>query len=82
MVRREFETGFVAIPYDAVTLNGHPLAVLNVKTEPYDGPWALIAPCGKAVDGESNSRPYLYRTLAECTEDSETLVKTGYSVCP
>lgn len=83
MIERDVGNGFVAVPYDSVTLNGHPLAVLNVATEPYSGPWAMIAPRGKAVDSEFGTYPHRYKTIEECVDDAKTLAEIGCcSVCP
>jgi hypothetical protein len=81
MVKRTVGHGFTAVPYESVTLNGHPLRGLNNAVEPYNGPWAMIAPCGKAVDGEDGRRPHLYASIDDCVEDAETLSQIGYSVC-
>lgn len=81
-IRHDCGNGFFAVPYNAVTLNGLELPQLNNEKEPYNGYWALIAPCGKAIDGEGGVRPYEYRTLDECKTDAENLHARGeYSYC-
>ena len=68
---------FIAVPYDAVTVNGHYMTRLNTASSPYNGHWSLIAPNGRAVDGEGVSRPFLYASLDEAREDAANLVDYG-----
>ncbi len=81
MISRDLGNGFRAVPQDAVTLNGMALEQLNTRDEPYDGYWHIIAPNGKAIDGE-NGRPYLYKDIAEAQGDADRLAsRDGYSTC-
>lgn len=81
MIIKDLKNGYTAVPRDAVTLNGIPLPQLNTETEPYDGHWHIIAPNGRAIDGESG-RPYVYDTLEEATEAAKEFAKSGeHSTC-
>lgn len=82
MVERDIQGVFLAVPRDAVTLNGIYLRKLNTQSEPYNGYWNLIAQeNGRAVDGEDN-RPYLYRSCDEAAADAVGLIEGGeFSTC-
>lgn len=71
--------GFTAVPTDAVTLNGLYLPHISRATEPYNGSWCVIAPNGRALDGE-DERPYYYRDLDHAKQDISTL-GDDYSTC-
>lgn len=82
MIERDIQGIFVAVPRDAVTLNGIYLRKLNKQSEPYDGFWHLVALANnRAVDGEDN-RPHLYLSYEEAIEDAANLVESGeFSTC-
>ena len=71
---------FEMVPYSAVTLNGIYLTRLNTEESP--DRIALIAPNGRAVDGEDSERPHMYMSVSEAAEDAEKLTEMGeYSTC-
>ena len=71
--------GFTVVPYDSVTLNGLYLRHLNTQSHPVG--LALIAPNGKAIDGEGG-RPYYYGTLPKAENDAKRLnEQDDYSTC-
>jgi len=81
MISRDIGHGFRCVPRDAVTLNGFEIPTLNTMVEPYVGPWVVIAPNGRALDGCPN-RPYVYSTIGEAIDDVKVLVKVGgWSTC-
>lgn len=55
--------GFKAVPYAAVGENKMQMFQTDIYKEPYDGPWAIIAPNGYAVEGAAYE-PYKYANLA------------------
>lgn len=84
-VWRPLSHGFVAVPYNSVTLNGFPMLSIQTEKEPYAGSWAVISPkFNKALDGEDNSRPYRYASLQGAIDDVQRIVGNGgeHSVCP
>lgn len=68
--------GFTAVPYDAVTLSGLPLQTLLDVASDTAG-FALIAPNGRAVDGEDGRRPFRYQSLDQCRSDVALFAKVG-----
>lgn len=81
VVRVDFSGGLFAVPFEAITMNGMPLASLNNYKGPYRGEWALLGSNNYAVDNE-HSRPYRYKSLAEVTADAVKLASSdGYSTC-
>jgi hypothetical protein len=82
MIEREIQGVFVAVPRDAVTLNGIYLRKLNKQSEPYSGFWHLVSlENNRAVDGEDN-RPHLYVSYEEAVEDAGNLIQGGeFSTC-
>jgi hypothetical protein len=82
MIERDIQGVFIAVPRDAVTLNGIYLRKLNKQSDPYRGYWHLVAlENNRAVDGEDN-RPNLYRSYEEAVEDAVNLIEGGeFSTC-
>lgn len=82
MIERDIQGIFIAVPRDAVTLNGIYLQKLNTQSEPYNGFWNLVAvDNNRAVDGEDN-RPYLYLNYEDAVSDAEGLIEGGeFSTC-
>lgn len=82
MIEREIQAAFIAVPRDAVTLNGIYLRKLNKQSEPYRGYWHLVAlENNRAVDGEDN-RPHLYLSYEAAVEDARNLIDGGeFSTC-
>ena len=82
MIERDIQGVFIAVPRDAVTLNGIYLRKLNTQSEPYNGYWHLVASQNnRAVDGEDN-RPHLYRNYEEAVDDATGLIESGeFSTC-
>ena len=69
------QPGYIAVPYDDVTLNGLYVPGMSGEGVGYCGSLAVVGPKGRALLGEYGRRPQLYRTLAEAIEDVETLIK-------
>lgn len=67
------QNGFVAVPRDAVTVNGHYLDHLNTAPDDYKGPFVLLFPDGKAAMNEEGRRPYVYRDAEEARNDAQVL---------
>jgi hypothetical protein len=82
MIKRDIEGIFIAVPSDAVTLNGIYRPKLNTKSEPYNGYWHLVyTKNNRAVDDEYG-RPYLYFSYEDAFEDATGLIETGeFSTC-
>lgn len=82
MIERDIKGVFLAVPRDAVTLNGIYLRRLNTMSEPYRGGWHLVAvKNNRAVDSDDN-RPHLYRSYDDAVEDAVSLIEFGeFSTC-
>jgi len=82
MIERDIQEVFIAVPRDAVTLNGIYLRKLNTQSEPYNGFWHLVSvENNRAVDGEDN-RPYLYLNYEDAVSDAAGLIEgREFSTC-
>ncbi len=77
---KQLPGGFVAMPYWCVTLNGMPLERLvqdYLQKQDEVHRWALIAPNGRAVDGELSPLPHRYDSLEEAVSDAAKLLEHG-----
>ena len=63
--------GFIAVPYDSVTLNGIYMRGLNGELDP--SKFAVVAPNGKVLMGEDGKRPYCYTSIEDCRRDAQKL---------
>ena len=63
--------GYLAVPYDAVCLNGLYMRSLNTSKCPRY--FALLFPNGHAAMGEDGIRPYKYNTIEECKSEAQIL---------
>ena len=66
---------YYAVPRDAVTINGIYIRTMTSHRMPYDGPFAVLMPDGRAAMGEDGHRPYTYKDLKECIDDVAVLCK-------
>jgi hypothetical protein len=81
MIEHDCGNGLIAVPHEAVTLNGIYLPRLNTQEESKVHYWHLVAPNGRAVDGETGG-PYIYKSLDEAKEDAAKLAGMDeYSTC-
>lgn len=71
----ELGHGFLAVPYDAVTLNGMYLPHLATETSARE--WCVLLPSGRPAMGESGRRPYRYRSIEDCRRDVTVLHDCG-----
>lgn len=69
--------GFVAVPRDAVAVNGFYFEHLNTAADGFAGPFVLLLPSGRAAMNENGSRPFVYRDADEVLKDAAVLREIG-----
>lgn len=78
-VSQDLGDGYTAVPYDAVTINGHYIPTMASAFKPFDGPYALLIPKeggGSAVAmNHDGNRSYRYMSLEAVVEDKARLAK-------
>lgn len=72
-MKLDCQNGFVAVPRDAVTVNGIYLERLNTAPDDYKGQFVLLFPSGKPAMDENGSRPYSYLDADEVRADALVL---------